>query len=352
MFYRITCLLLLCPVLLAGAGDRLRIVSLNGEWFPGREPEPAPAQQARHIVGVQRLFHDLDPDLLLLQEIVQPDALGKALAVQPDVSVYAVSAFTNYPQQLAIAGRLPLVAAYANPWPEVEGRTEPGPPRGIAFATVELPEGGLLLAFTVHLKSNWRGDEDYDEQRNLRMREESAGMFLANVTAVERWFKDRDVRGVLLGGDLNTLYPSSIFRGEKTTRLLEAGGFVHLGSSSLDHFWGKGITNASFSVFTDYAVSDHAPVILDIALDGGRRITRKPVIDPASVAGLAGNTRTDVNKAALPELMSLPRIGPVLAQRIVDSRPFASVGEMADVCGIGKGTLEGILPYIEVVPAD
>lgn len=352
MFSRIAGILLLCSVLLAGAGERLRVVSLNAEWFPGCVPEPAPAQQARHITGVQRLLHDLDPDLLLLQEIVQPSALQKALAVQPDVSVYAASAFTNNPQQLAIAGRLPLVAAYANPWPAVEGRAEPGPPRGIAFAAVELPEGGLLLAFTVHLKSNFRGDEDYDEQQNLRMREESVGMLLANVTAVERWFKDRDIHGVLLGGDLNTLYPSSLFRGEKTVSLLEAGGFVHLGSSGLDHFWAKGITNAAFSVFTDYAVSDHAPVILDIALDGGRRITRKPVIDLAAVAGLAGNTRTDVNKAALPELMSLPRIGPVLAQRIVDGRPFASVEEMADVCGIGKGTLEGILPYIEVVPVD
>ncbi len=351
MFSRIVCLLLLCPVFLAGAGERLRVVSLNAEWFPGRAPEPAPASQARHIVGVQQLFRDLDPDLLLLQEIVQPAALEKALTVLPDVSVYAVSAFTNYPQQLAIAGRLPLVAAYANPWPEVEGRTEPGPPRGIAFAAVELPDGGLFLLFTVHLKSNWRGDEDYNEQRNLRMREDSVGMFLANVKTAESWFAGRVVHGVLLGGDLNTLYPTSIFRGEKTVSLLEAGGFVHLGSSGLDHFWGKGITNAVFSVFTDFKVSDHAPVVLDIALAGGKGITRKPVIASAVVAEDAGNARTDVNKAALSELMSLPHIGPVLAQRIVDGRPFGSVQEMADVCGIGQKTLELVRPFIEVVPA-
>jgi len=352
MFSRIVCLLLLCPVLLAGAGERLRVVSLNAEWFPGREPEPAPAQQARHIVGVQRLFHDLDPDLLLLQEIVQPDALKKALAVQPDVSVYAVSAFTNNPLQLAIAGRLPLVSAYANPWPAAEGPTEQGPPRGIAFAAVELPDGGLLLVFTLHLKSNYRGDEDYDEQQNLRMREESVGMFLANVTTVERWFAGRAVRGVVLGGDLNTLYPKSVFRGEKTMRLLKAGGFVHLGSSGLDHFWGKGITNAAFSVFSDYEVSDHAPVILDITLDGDGRIPRKPVIALAVAAEVAGNLRTDVNKAALRELMSLPGIGPVLAQRIVDGRPLGSIEEMADVCGIGQATLDLIRPYIEVLPIE
>ncbi len=352
MFSRIVCLLLLCPMLLAGAGERLRVVSLNAEWFPGRVPKPSPAQQARHIAGVRRLFHDLDPDLLLLQEIVQPAALEKALAVQPDVSVYAISAFTNNPLQLVIAGRLPLVAADAKPWPAKDDRSEQGPPRGIAFAAVELPDGGLLLVFTLHLKSNYRGDEDYNEQRNVRMREESVRLFLANVKTVERRFAGRTVRGVVLGGDLNTLYPKSVYRGEKTMSLLEAGGFVHLGSSGLDHFWGKGITNAAFSVFTDYKVSDHAPVILDIALDGDRRIPRKPVMALAALAGAAGNARTDINKAAIPELMSLPRIGPVLAQRIVDGRPFGSVEEMADVCGIGPATLEGIRPHIEAVPVD
>lgn len=341
----------LLPVLLAGAGERLRVVALNAEWFPGRVPAPGPAQQARHIVGLQQLLHDLDPDLLLLQEIVQPGALEKAFAVLPDLRLYTASAFANDLMQLAVAGRLPLVAAEAQAWPVAQGSDKP-PPRGIALAAVALPDGGLLLAFTLHLKSNWRGGEDYNEQSNLRMREASIAMFLENVATVERRFADKAVRGVLLGGDLNTLYPSSIFRGERTVRLLEAGGFVHLGSSGLDHFWGKGITNAVFAVFTDYAVSDHPPIILDIALAADAVITRLPAVEPSLVAALAGNVRSDINEASRAELMSLPGIGPVLAQRVMDGRPFASVNEMVAICGIGPVTLERIQPYIEVVPAD
>ncbi len=348
------CLLLLwtvlLPVFLAGAGERLRVVALNAEWFPGRVREPGPVQQARHIVGVQQLLHDLNPDLLLLQEIVQTGALAKAFAVLPDLTLYTASAFTNDPMQLAIAGRLPLVAADAQAWPSADAREEQTPPRGIGFAAVALPDGGLLLAFTLHLKSNWRGDEDYDAQRNVLMREESVAMFLENVSAQERRFAGQSVRGVLLGGDLNTLYPSSVFRGERTVRLLEAGGFTHLGSSGLDQFWGKGITNTAFSVFTDYAVSDHAPIILDIAMAEDVVIRRLPAVEPSSVAALAGNVRTDINRASRQELMSLPGIGPVLAQRIIDGRPFAAVDQMVEVCGIGPGTLARILPYSEVHP--
>lgn len=354
MFSKGVCLLLLLvlPLLPAGAGERLRVVALNAEWFPGRMREPAPPPQARHIAGVQQLLHDLDPDLLLLQEIVRPSALETALAVLPDLTLYTVSAFSNNPLQLAIAGRLPLIAADAQAWPAMGGRDVPPPPRGTAFAAVELPDGGVLLVFTLHLKSNWRGDDDYDEQRNLRLREVSVKMLLAQVAAAEQRFADRAVRGVLVGGDFNTLYPSSIFRGEQTVRLLEAGGLVHLGSKGLDHFWGKGITNAAFSVFTDYAVSDHAPIVLDVALAGDQAIARRAPLDPTRLIASLGNVRTDLNRAGRSELMSLPRIGPVLAQRIIDARPFASVAEMADVCGIGPVTLQGLQPFIEVVPLE
>jgi endonuclease/exonuclease/phosphatase family metal-dependent hydrolase len=356
MLSRRFCLLLLwtvlLPVFLAGAGERLRVVALNAEWFPGRVPQPAPAQQARHIVGMQKLLHDLNPDILLLQEIVRVEALPKAFAVLPDLVLYTVSAFTNNPLQLAIAGRLPLVAADVQAWPSADARGEQAPPRGIGQATVALPDGGLLLVFTLHLKSNWRGDEDYDEKKNVRMREAAVAMFMKSVAVVERRFARQSVRGVLLGGDLNTLYPSSLYRGEKTVSLLEAGGFKHLGSNGLDHFWGKGISNAVFSVFTDFAVSDHAPIILDLAMRADVAITRLPVREPASVAALAGNVRTDINKASRAELMSLPGIGPVLAQRIVERRPFASIDDMAALCGIGPRTLARILPYSDVRAGD
>jgi competence ComEA-like helix-hairpin-helix protein len=43
----------------------------------------------------------------------------------------------------------------------------------------------------------------------------------------------------------------------------------------------------------------------------------------------------DVNHATLDELASLDGVGPRLAGRIVDARPFSSVDDLARVSGIG-----------------
>ncbi|MAY74778.1 MAG: hypothetical protein CMJ31_08730 [Phycisphaerae bacterium] len=61
-------------------------------------------------------------------------------------------------------------------------------------------------------------------------------------------------------------------------------------------------------------------------------------------------TLINVNLATAKELEALPRIGPVLAQRIVDHRnangPFRSVRDMTAVKGIGEKTADGLAPYI------
>lgn len=60
----------------------------------------------------------------------------------------------------------------------------------------------------------------------------------------------------------------------------------------------------------------------------------------------------DLNTATLAELETLPRVGPVLGQRIIDWRedngPFLQAEDIDAVPGIGPAMLEGILPLVAV----
>lgn len=56
----------------------------------------------------------------------------------------------------------------------------------------------------------------------------------------------------------------------------------------------------------------------------------------------------DMNRASREELQGLPGIGPTLAQRIVEARPFRSVEDLRRVRGIGPKTLEKLRPLVGV----
>lgn len=72
----------------------------------------------------------------------------------------------------------------------------------------------------------------------------------------------------------------------------------------------------------------------------------------ASPGGSAAGARVDLNTATAGQLESLPGVGPVLAQRIVDWRNqhgrFAGVQQLRDVSGIGDKIFSGLKDLVTV----
>lgn len=58
----------------------------------------------------------------------------------------------------------------------------------------------------------------------------------------------------------------------------------------------------------------------------------------------------DVNAASPDELASLPGIGPTIAARIVEGRPYASIDALLDIKGIGPKRLEAIRTRVRLGP--
>lgn len=69
----------------------------------------------------------------------------------------------------------------------------------------------------------------------------------------------------------------------------------------------------------------------------------------ATAAGVAADGRVRLNSASATELETLPGVGPVLAERIVEHReehgPFTEMEDLLDVPGIGEAKLAALRDY-------
>jgi competence protein ComEA len=77
-----------------------------------------------------------------------------------------------------------------------------------------------------------------------------------------------------------------------------------------------------------------------------------PVSGATQDGGGQVSTLVNVNAATAAELETLPRIGPAMAQRIIEYReangPFAEIEDIQNVPGIGPATFEGLKDLIAV----
>lgn len=71
----------------------------------------------------------------------------------------------------------------------------------------------------------------------------------------------------------------------------------------------------------------------DLALPGAHETTEPPI---------------NLNEATMEELMRLPRVGPTLAERIIEGRPYVDVEHLIDVQGIGETTLDLLREHVTV----
>jgi len=253
----------------------LRVVSWNMEWFPGHTPEPTPEQQRDHMATAKVALAALKPNLLLAQEVRDWAAMDELISVNPPLKVDVASQFGDRPQNQTIASNLKADSAWSATWKYGPAN----PPRGYSFAALNLPNGGFLLCYSLHLKSNLG-----DLRANIAMRHESSRQLLQHVDEMLKFYSQRGPCGVIVGGDMNTSLDDPRFEPDASVRAMRTAGFhwTHEGvpfanrttipgsdkfpDNCFDHILTLGLGKPVASVTQYRKISDHNPVIVDIDL--------------------------------------------------------------------------------------
>jgi endonuclease/exonuclease/phosphatase family metal-dependent hydrolase len=256
----------------------LRIVTWNLEWFPGGKTATKESQD-RHIAAVREEVRNLNPDIIILQEVGSAGALDESLKpLDPKWQISVISTFKQggfiSGQQIAIASKIPAQAAWAEPW-EL-GWAEA--PRGYAYALFSI-NGKKLAVYGLHLKSNIGKPLE-----NTSKREDGISQLITHINSDETRLVKPDA--IVIGGDFNTDDPDSPHgqsKGERTFNLLQKEGFHwafegidhkfritcpakgRYPAASFDHIWTKNLGKPLASP-QESTTSDHLPVVIDITI--------------------------------------------------------------------------------------
>jgi endonuclease/exonuclease/phosphatase family metal-dependent hydrolase len=262
---------------------KFRITTWNLEWFPnGSAREATPEKQAQRIQAAAGVLKELNPDILLLQEVRDYDACNRlAEAIQPGAYTVAIcSAFKGGKQEEAILAKIPAQAAWSESWKSMEGID---PPRGFAFAWFKIGNANIGI-YSVHLKSNLvtHGDPVAETAKNIRKREVGIDQLMTHV----RDFIGAKIPAInrfIIGGDFNTNHDQAMFAAEKTLDALGTGAFrsvfdaipfeqriTHPGThgfpnATFDYFFSKNVEMGK-PIITQSNVSDHLPVTCGVTI--------------------------------------------------------------------------------------
>jgi endonuclease/exonuclease/phosphatase family metal-dependent hydrolase len=268
---------------------KVRITTWNLEWFPnGSAHDAALEVQAQRIAAAADVLRPINPDIILLQEVQGYEAcarLGEAIA--PGMYQVAICSAFKEPfqsglgkQQVAILSKYQAQAAWAEPWKPMNGVD---PPRGFAFAWFKIGNDDLGV-YSVHLKSNLitHGNRQAETAKNIQKREVAIAQLLTHVRdAIGTTIPS--IKGIVIGGDLNTNHDQAMFAAEKTLDILTDAAYqcvfegipltqriTHPGShgfpeATFDYLFGK---NVKFGgpIITPTNVSDHLPVTCDVVI--------------------------------------------------------------------------------------
>lgn len=109
---------------------------------------------------------------------------------------------------------------------------------------------------------------------------------------------------------------------------------------------GRLFCDAPLEAITRASCPDRLPIAVGSRIDADCSVQADPTLMRAL------SLPVDVNTAELDALRTLPGIGPVLALRIVQARPFASVDALQSVSGIGPATVRRIASRAYVAPRE
>ncbi|WP_411825872.1 hypothetical protein [Luteolibacter sp. AS25] len=216
--------LTLSPALIA---EPIKAVTWNIEWFPGGRPYAPKEERDAQIAAAKVTLEKLSPDIFLAQELGYQPAFEDLISVVPNMKLHTFSSFLGYdrktvgPQQCAIASTLTADSAWFEAFEPSKGL--PNLSRGFAFAALNHPDGGLIMVYSVHLKSNRGSETPEGEQDVADTRAESVRQIIAHKAAMEKKFKDKEILGWLIGGDFNSNHDGQFPKCTAIADLVEAG---------------------------------------------------------------------------------------------------------------------------------